>query len=277
MKIKIGADPEVFVNKAGEQVSVHNLIPGTKQKPFPVKCGAIQVDGTATEFNIDPAETEDEFVTNIQTVMSELKSFLPEGYDFNHRIQHIFPTSVWEKIPEKVREVGCDPDFSAYKKKDNEPRIRPREKYGHVYVGGHIHIGWGEDMDAFSEPHMEMCKQIVKALDNKVGLYMTILDRTPAYNGLFARKMGVFRPKSYGVEYRTPSNAWLWREETIRDIYRLTQECLNDVFEGVDTTPWSGLHIGEGMSKKDFININGESERLMQIINKAEECLKIAI
>ncbi len=47
-----------------EQVTASGLvIPDTaKEKPFPVTNGAVQVDGMALEYNIDPASTVEEFV-----------------------------------------------------------------------------------------------------------------------------------------------------------------------------------------------------------------------
>ena len=62
MQLLLGADPEAFVvlKDGGIPVSAHGLLPGTKDKPFPVEKGAVQVDGMAAEFNIEPAATEDE-------------------------------------------------------------------------------------------------------------------------------------------------------------------------------------------------------------------------
>jgi hypothetical protein len=67
--ILIGADPELFVfTRSGKPVSAHDLIPGTKYEPHEVGNGAVQVDGVAAEFNIDPAANEDEFFFNIAFV-----------------------------------------------------------------------------------------------------------------------------------------------------------------------------------------------------------------
>jgi len=58
MKILVGCDPELFVKKDGVLVSAHGLVQGSKEHPFRVSKGAVQVDGMALEFNIDPAEDE---------------------------------------------------------------------------------------------------------------------------------------------------------------------------------------------------------------------------
>lgn len=68
--IMLGADPEIFLtdSQTGQFVSAHevsHLIRGDKRNPEKVDCGAIQIDGTALEFNINPTNCEDEWVHNL--------------------------------------------------------------------------------------------------------------------------------------------------------------------------------------------------------------------
>ena len=70
MAYLIGADPEVFVTDKNNQfVSAFNMVPGDKAKPYPVPFGAVQVDGMALEFNIEPASTRQEFIHNITCLL----------------------------------------------------------------------------------------------------------------------------------------------------------------------------------------------------------------
>src|SRR5690349_19504953 len=79
---KFGSDPELFIfDRQGEPVSAVGIIPGDKSNPYPVKCGAVQCDGMAAEYNTDPASCWEEFNENTETVLSELRSFLPSGYE----------------------------------------------------------------------------------------------------------------------------------------------------------------------------------------------------
>jgi hypothetical protein len=80
MDLLIGADPEVFVSQAGKFMSAYGLIPGTKQEPHAVDNGAVQVDGMALEFNIDPSASSEAFVYNIKSVLAQLRQMVP-GYD----------------------------------------------------------------------------------------------------------------------------------------------------------------------------------------------------
>lgn len=68
----LGADPEIFVGRQGQFFSAHDLIPGNKRRPHPVDKGAVQVDGMALEFNIDPASSYEEFQGNLDHVMAQL-------------------------------------------------------------------------------------------------------------------------------------------------------------------------------------------------------------
>jgi len=82
VKVTVGCDPELWLRdkKTGEIVSAHTLLPGTKLEPYKVTAGAIQVDGTAAEFNIDPASGYSTFVTNIAQVLSQMQNRVP-GYE----------------------------------------------------------------------------------------------------------------------------------------------------------------------------------------------------
>src|SRR6476661_7278777 len=125
MSFTIGCDPEIFVRtKSGQHVTAHGLVPGDKKAPYKVPNGAVQVDGMALEFNIDPVPFNDfnQFNDKIIGVMSQLKKMLPEG----HRMD-IQPSVQFEKdyydnnVPEDAKELGCDPDFCAYSKDIFEP------------------------------------------------------------------------------------------------------------------------------------------------------------
>ena len=116
----IGADPELFIRNpnSGVLVSAHGKIPGTKHEPYPVKLGAVQVDGMALEFNIDPAPNVQAFMTNIGAVMLELKN-MAVGYDFVLEPAVEFPQDVFDSAPEEAKELGCEPDYNGWTGIDN--------------------------------------------------------------------------------------------------------------------------------------------------------------
>lgn len=237
-KFSIGCDPEIFLKKKGEGFSAHGVIPGTKKEPHKVDSGMVQVDGMAVEFGIDPVQLDDPsglttFNKNIVDVMATMKSMVQEvDKDLRFNISPVqeFDPALIEAQPEEAKELGCDPDFSAY---TLEPNPRPdASDVAFRTASGHIHIGWGSDIPVDHPDHMEICANFVKIMDCVVGLYMTILDDDPRRRTLYG-KAGAFRPKPYGVEYRTPSNVWLTTKARRTAIFELTKMAVQAMQRGM--------------------------------------------
>ena len=151
--MKIGCDPELFVKQNGTLVSAHGMIPGTKEEPYRVTDGAVQVDGTALEFNIDPAEDYRTFERNIRSVTSDLTDLIKQADKSNELflVSSVrYPKEYFDSIPTWARELGCDPDFDAY---ECIARVIPTEAEDNTLrtAAGHVHIGWGEGFDKDSE------------------------------------------------------------------------------------------------------------------------------
>lgn len=201
----IGADPELFVRKNGKLVSAYGLIPGTKDKPFKVKGGAVQVDGMALEFNIDPASTFKQFNDNIESVLGELKTMVGNDYEFDFSPVAEFGQEYIDAQPAAAKELGCDPDYNAYNGAINP---KPAGDLGIRTASGHIHIGWTKDQDVADLDHIEACQMVVKQLDATVGMVARVWDTDNRRVQMYG-DYGAYRPKPYGVEYRTPSNVWV--------------------------------------------------------------------
>src|SRR3990167_4731589 len=169
LKISIGADPEVFCRNPNtrELVSAYGMIQGTKYQPLPVRNGAVQVDGNALEFNITPAYTQDEFLRNIKDVYQQLKDMVP-GYNVVPEPIAAFSPEYFNSLPEAAKELGCDPDFNAYSGKVNP---RPEIFEPVRSAGGHIHIGWTQDVDIGDPGHFADCQEIAKQMDYYLGMW----------------------------------------------------------------------------------------------------------
>ena len=227
MKITIGCDPELFVTQGGKFRSAHNLIPGTKKEPFKVKNGAVQVDGMALEFNIDPVDNVDDFVKYNQSVMAQMKDMVPD-YDFAIVPSCKFNGNHFRVQPEEAKELGCEPDYNAYTMLANP---RPDNKTTMRTASGHIHIGFCENADIDSQDHMIRCATLVKQLDGYLGLPSLLYDKDKTRRSMYGAA-GAFRPKTYGVEYRVLSNAWLLSEERMRFVYNQTVKAVEDLVAG---------------------------------------------
>lgn len=237
-KILVGADPEVFVrDKKGRFRSAHGLIPGTKQEPYKVKDGGVQVDGLALEFNINPAATREEFIHNIGSVLGQLAAMVPD-YEIVIQPTAKFNGNHLRAQPEEALELGCEPDFNAYTEEENP---RPDNQTTMRTAAGHVHIGFCENADPRDPEHIRRCCTLVQQLDAFLGLTSLFWDpdrkRRRMYGGA-----GAFRPKTYGVEYRTLSNAWLKDPALVGYVFDQVQECVSRLKSGEKVNIETGIH-----------------------------------
>lgn len=228
MQILIGADPEVFMRKDGKFISAHGAVKGDKKNPFKVDKGAVQVDGMALEFNIDPASSADEFVDNITSVMATLQSLVP-GFELVADPVARFGLEYIKAQPEEAQELGCEPDFNAWN--GGEPNPKPDGEKDFRTGAGHVHIGWTKDMDINDPHHREACIMLTKQLDYYLGLGSLLYDDDSERRTMYGAA-GAFRVKPYGVEYRVLSNAWLKSPSLMRWVFETTQKAVADLFEG---------------------------------------------
>jgi len=228
MKILVGADPEVFVKQNGIFKSAHGLIKGDKQHPFPVNKGAVQIDGLALEFNIDPAATDNEFLVNIQSVYKTLRDMVPD-YEVVATPVADFTEEYMKSLPAESLILGCDPDFNAWT--NGGENVKPNGNLPMRTAAGHVHIGWCEGADKNSPGHIADCCAVVKQLDYYLGLVSLLFDGNTRRRSMYGAA-GCFRPKSYGVEYRVLSNAWLNSEKLIKWVFNNTQIAMDDMVNG---------------------------------------------
>lgn len=232
LELKLGADPEAFIlGPDGVPVSAHGLLPGTKDDPFPVDKGAIQVDGMAAEFNIEPASTLEEWEDNITCVIQQLEAMLPEGHTLSFQPLANFSKEVWKNTPDEAKILGCDPDMNAYTGEKNEP---PNPDVMFRTAAGHIHFGWCEGKQLDNIGHVNACRILAKELDYFLGAHSTLYDFSP---DSFKRRelygaAGAFRVKPYGMEYRVLSNAWLATPELRAWVYETCQSVFHRLLSG---------------------------------------------
>lgn len=233
--VLVGADPEFFVKENGKHISAYGLIEGTKANPQPVNKGAVQVDGMALEFNIQPAETAEEFSSNLDTVIGQMKNIVLDPhptYEFDFSPVAYFSKEYMDEQPEDAKKLGCDPDFNAYTGEPNNP---PDGGALFRTASGHIHIGWTDNMDISDPEHIEACRMMVKQLDCVLGLSSVLWDKDTKRRELYG-KAGAYRPKPYGVEYRVMSNAWVMDVDARDFIFNAVQWAFNDLVDGMDYT-----------------------------------------
>jgi hypothetical protein len=118
---------------------------------------------------------------------------------------------------------GCEPDWCAWTGNTNPKPVPP-----HPFLrsaGGHIHVETQEDKH-----------QVVKGMDLFLGIPSVLMDDGELRKQLYG-KAGALRYKEYGVEYRTLSNFWIFKEELIKWVWRNTARALENV--SMDYTPYA--------------------------------------
>ena len=203
MKMLIGSDPEWFLTNGKTPISVIGKVGGTKNKPKRIdELGedfAIQEDNVALEYNTPPTDDVSYWADCHSRMHEYIKNLLkPMGLKPLIKGSVTFPDN--ELSDPRAWIFGCEPDFNAWTGKINpmplseNPNLRS--------AGGHIHIGV-----KYNKLTKVQKLFLVRNMDLHVGLPLMILDPDQERQQLYG-KAGAFRFKSYGVEYRTPSNFW---------------------------------------------------------------------
>lgn len=224
--LTFGADPELFViNGDGDFVSAEGLIPGTKEKPYKVDCGAVQVDGMAAEFNIDPVTNYSDFKHNIKTVQSQLAKMLPKDHSLVCVPTATFKPEIWNNTPDHAKMLGCSPDYNAWK---GRPNPAPKDVPYTRHAGGHLHFGWTEGAKINDAEYVQACIDLVKQLDWYLGAWSLAKDGDKLRREMYG-KAGSLRFKPYGVEYRTLSNFWLKSDTMMMHVWNRMQRAIWDM------------------------------------------------
>ena len=218
----LGCDPEFFLRDGDTVIPAYGTIPGTKDKPHETEHGAIQVDGLALEMNTKPvslgnngAEFDAAVANSIADLTRAAKTAVGRSANLYRGSSVGFTTEQMDALPEDAKKLGCDPDWNAYTLQINPS---PDATLDFRAAGGHIHLGWSSDQPVEDPEYIEMCAEIVKVMDLFIGLPLAAADPDTRRRQMYG-KAGAFRPKSYGVEYRTPSNIWTFNSTGRKGVF----------------------------------------------------------
>lgn len=248
--MKLGSDPEFFLMDAdtGAHLPSCGLIGADKWNPLQLPGLStgfmVQEDNVAVEFNIPPCESRGDFIEAMSIVRNAGLKFLRPKLPntplrFSSLSAHIFPAQALEHPAAKV--FGCEPDFNAWTKKEN-PKPALKGKMSQLRTcGGHVHV-------ETSLPK----ERVIQAMDLFLAVPLLGLETNQSYNGLERKKLygkyGAYRPKSYGVEYRTLSNSWCLADTTVGYVWDGTERALDAV-------------------QRDLIDFDAMQETLAAVIN----------
>lgn len=215
--VLIGSDPEFpLIRKSDRKfISAEGIIGGSKEKPFFIsKDGhAVQEDGVMLECTFPPANDPYTFKDNLDHVLNYIRNKHKDlEISFNPAVE--FDSEFLQT--RQATEVGCSADFDVWEcSLADVPNYR---KTNLRYSGGHLHVG-------YPDPDVETSDELVKALDVYLGVPSVLIDTDTLRKKLYG-SAGRFRPKPYGIEYRSMSNYWLRDLQTIRWVFGNTKEAI---------------------------------------------------
>lgn len=212
--LSVGHDAEVFLKQGDKYVSAIGKVGGSKTQPRPVKLGALQEDNVLAEMNIVPAYTKADFINNSRAVMDALKDIVsPYHIDIRSSANFIYEDLV-AAGPAAFR-LGCDPDYNIY---TGEVNVAPVSETTLRTAAGHVHVGFEEGKYSI--------QSLVKVFDIAYGIPSVLLDEDVQRRQMYG-KAGCFRPKPYGVEYRTLGNFWLKSNELMGWVFDTAHNSIN--------------------------------------------------
>tara|TARA_R100001082_G_scaffold106367_1_gene79189 strand:- start:4198 stop:5040 length:843 start_codon:yes stop_codon:yes gene_type:complete len=221
--ITVGHDAELFLyDEDNNAIPSIGLVGGSKECPREINGGAVQEDNVMAEINIEPCTTKRQFVNRTNEIIESLSTII-KRHGLHYKImdfQKFKPEFL--KHPQ-AKQFGCDPDRNIYTMKENVVDTKLLQSNNIRTAGGHIHIG-------LSDPdfHAMAKTSLVKGCDWYIGLPLTILEHKSERKAFYG-KAGSFREKSYGIEYRTPSNIWLSSDDLKMWIFNQVQTLVRDV------------------------------------------------
>lgn len=202
---QVGADIECFLlnKETMNVVPCVGILPGTKAKPYPLpglkKGFAVQEDNVMVEFNIPPATSYAQFVDSIYKARRGINRMLAERYTQPYGLLFMDSCKFTEDqlTSKQAQTIGCEPDFDAYvggEVRTNFPNLGLNRG-----AGGHVHLGGNFQ-----------CPDFVAALfaDAMIGLGARTVGVRKSPRQMWYGMPGIFRPKPYGIEYRSPGSSW---------------------------------------------------------------------
>lgn len=248
LEVKFGCDPEFFLfdKETNQIVPAVGKVKGTKESPFAVPGGTVQLDGTVLEVGTDPASTADEFVQNLKSVLRAAQEMVGDRYLIKCGAIGGYTPESLEGVPSTVFDVGCSPQFSI--KSDGKLyRMRGLQKLDpkEVPIGGHVHLGWTSDEDLTDALFLKDCFHVARLYESGVYKFCQgvgsnkrsqIIARRDSATG---ESFNPVRIKPYGLEFRKLDSFWCSDERLLRFLYSEYIRVLDFIVQA--TTEGSGV------------------------------------
>ena len=167
--------------------------------------GMIVRDGFQVELNPESSFCRQVAGSMLGHAMRQLFELAEKaGVEVSTEVGVVVDEETFFSVPLSERKFGCNPTVNAHQEELERPTgARVRFRSG----GGHIHIGLPNRFIG----NEERITELVKMFDILVGNSCVFFDQSPSstLRRKYYGRAGEYRMKSYGVEYRVPSNFWL--------------------------------------------------------------------
>ncbi len=232
MNKSFGSDPELLLIDNNEQpFSAIDVIKGDSANRITILNHQFYYDNVLAECAIKPSYSKQETIENFRECF-KIYTDLVKPLKLKPQASTIFSDVQLDNQIAKI--IGCVPDWCAYKIKMIKP---PKEFSSNLRsCGGHIHLGSKMLAGDDSRPLL-----LIYMLDLFIGIPSLWLDKdptSPRRRQLYG-KAGRYRPKDYGLEYRSLSNFWLQSPKMVSLIYDICMFVHDFVEDGRAWKMWS--------------------------------------
>lgn len=257
--ITFGSDPELHLYGVRENrmVSALRVLGVDKKTPIELEGGArMYADNALIEASMPPEDSVNGMVLRMRDTLTKMSDRIGPSYGLSAHSSEFYDQQELEDarllpVHQPTEEdkqrghwaVGCNPNWDAYRRKENEIR-----KFTDTMRTGSFHIHLGHEMFAGELHANPKPKEIlVKVLDIYLGCASVIFDRDPtaAARRRYYGRAGEFRSTPYGIEYRVLGNWSLRSPITTRLCFELAEYSVGVVVSG------SGQELVEAIGSRD--------------------------
>jgi len=247
LDLRLGADPELpLVNKTGQ------IVPAEEVSAAIRRSQKVKKDGINVEINPSAASCREHLLSYIgSSIMSVQRICQSEGLDVSRASTYEVPRKVLDALPAADRQFGCEEDKDAYSGKVRVVKADPKQL--DRYAGGHMHFG-SPSLTRLTDKQIH---EVVQLLDIGVGNIGVLFEQDQEDSNKRRREVygsaGAYRRPAHGLEYRVPSNWWVWHPATTSMIFLLARTMITMYFENSVLAKTIISHLAE--SSKQAINL----------------------
>jgi len=252
--IKVGHDSEAFAYRKGVgYYPMINNVGGTKEHPLVVPGGNLQEDGLSIEMAVDATSSLEQFLERTKAVKEQMNSKVRAAGASLRIIPSVaFSEGIIGSFMPKSIEQGCDPDYNIYTGEENEYPDLQETLFRHG--SGHIHV---DCLAAVESP--TVMKNLVRLMDIRIKAPQWLIEGDVERNKAQGA-LGNYRPKKYGVEYRSSSNIILTDDKILTHAFEAAQRSSMDVVRGASVRDSHARELRIGME-------SGNRDTVLSYIN----------